>query len=84
MLEVDWLRISKEVKAKIYGKDGHAVEKPVSKGQSQAREDSDPGWILPQYRSGEEICHQEDTAWGRPEAEAEEEEEASLDASDNF
>ena len=65
----------KEVKAGLYGKDGHAVEKPVS--QSQEREDSDSGWKLPQYRSGEEICHREDTAWGRPEAEAEEEEETN-------
>jgi hypothetical protein len=39
----------KEVKAGLYGKDGHAVEKPVSQGikgkvyqsQSQEREDSD-------------------------------------------
>ncbi|MCL0094315.1 hypothetical protein M1N58_00230 [Dehalococcoidales bacterium] len=31
-----------------------------------------------QYRSGKEVCHQEDTARGRPGAEAEEEKEGDL------
>ena len=76
----------KEVKARLYGKDGYGIEKPVSQGikgkvpqgQSQEREDSDSGRILPQYRSGKEICHQEDAVRGRPETEAKEEEETNL------
>jgi hypothetical protein len=50
----------------------------ILKSQDQEGEVADSGRILWQYRSGKEVCHQEDTAWGRPEAEAEEEEETDL------